>query len=104
MHTKEEIYSEINQLRSDNGGAPSLEDFHTPIQNLQQIPARNKELGPMIRSLFLPDEGCKWGCFDYNQQEPRLVVHYAALQQMYGVNEVLESYKEGNADFHRICS
>ncbi len=58
----------------------------------------------MIRSLFLPDEGCKWGCFDYNQQEPRLVVHYAALQQMYGVNEVLEAYKEGNADFHRIVA
>ena len=24
----------------------------------------------MIRSLFLPEEGCTWGCFDYSQQEP----------------------------------
>ena len=31
-------------------------------------------------------------------------MHYAALQQMYGVNEVLESYKEGNADFHSIVA
>ena len=25
--------------------------------NLQQIPARNKDLGPRIRSLFIPEEG-----------------------------------------------
>ena len=100
---KGRIYSEINQLRSDNGGTVTGR-FSYAHPNLQQIPARNKELGPMIRSLFLPDEGCKWGCFDYNQQEPRLVVHYAALQQMYGVSEVLESYKEGNADFHSIVA
>ena len=46
--------------------------------NLQQVPARNKELGPLIRSLFIPEEDHKWGCFDYSQQEPRLVVHFAA--------------------------
>ena len=58
----------------------------------------------MIRSLFLPEEGCKWGCFDYSQQEPRLVVHYAMLSKMYGVNEVAEAYHEGDADFHDIVS
>ena len=47
--------------------------------NLQQIPARNAEIGPKIRQLFIPDEGEKWGCFDYSQQEPRLLVHYAAI-------------------------
>ena len=61
--------------------------------NLQQIPARNKDLGPRIRSLFIPEEGCKWGCFDYNQQEPRLVVHYAALQGHYSVEDVVDAYK-----------
>ena len=97
------IYSEINQLRSDNGGTVTGR-FSYAHPNLQQIPARNKELGPMIRSLFLPDEGCKWGCFDYNQQEPRLVVHYALLQNMYGVNEVSKAYEEGDADFHSIVA
>ena len=97
------IYSEINQLRSDNGGTVTGR-FSYAHPNLQQIPARNKELGPMIRSLFLPDEGHTWGCFDYSQQEPRLVVHYAALQNMYGVNEVVEAYKEGDADFHNIVA
>ena len=103
-HThKGRIYSEINQLRSDNGGTVTGR-FSYAHPNLQQIPARNKELGPMIRSLFLPDEGSKWGCFDYNQQEPRLVVHYAALQQMYGVTEVLDAYHKGDADFHSIVA
>ena len=100
---KGRIYSEINQLRSDNGGTVTGR-FSYAHPNLQQIPARNKELGPMIRSLFLPEEGCKWGCFDYSQQEPRLVVHYAMLSKMYGVNEVAEAYHEGDADFHDIVS
>ena len=100
---KGRIYSEINQLRSDNGGTVTGR-FSYAHPNLQQIPARNKELGPMIRSLFLPEEGCKWGCFDYSQQEPRRVVHYAMLSKMYGVNEVAEAYHEGDADFHDIVS
>ena len=53
----------------------------------------------MIRSLFIPEEGCKWGCFDYSQQEPRLVTHYARLTKLYGVEEVLDAYNEGEADF-----
>ena len=97
------IHAEINQLRSDNGGTVTGR-FSYSNPNLQQIPARNKELGPRIRSLFIPEEGHTWGCFDYSQQEPRLVVHYAALQNLYGVDEVLEAYREGDADFHTIVA
>ena len=100
---KGRIYSEINQLRSDNGGTVTGR-FSYSNPNLQQIPARDKVLGPMIRSLFLPEEKCKWGVFDYSQQEPRLVVHYAALQNLYGVNEVVEEYNKGDADFHSIVA
>ena len=100
---KGRIHAEINQLRSDQGGTVTGRfSYNNP--NLQQIPARNKELGPMIRSLFIPEEGCKWGVFDYSQQEPRLVVHYAALQNLYGVDDVLDAYQEGDADFHRIVA
>ncbi len=100
---KGRIHAEINQIRSDSGGTVTGRfSYNNP--NLQQIPARNKELGPRIRSLFIPEEGCTWGCFDYSQQEPRLVTHYAALDGLYGVDEVLDSYKEGEADFHQIVS
>ena len=103
-HTyKGRIHAEINQLRGDNGGTVTGR-FSYSNPNLQQIPARNKELGPRIRSLFLPEKNCKWGCFDYSQQEPRLVVHYAALQNLYGVDEVLNAYREGDADFHDIVA
>ena len=100
---KGRIHAEINQLRSDNGGTVTGR-FSYSNPNLQQIPARNKELGPRIRSLFIPEEGHTWGCFDYSQQEPRLVVHYAALQNLYGVDEVLNAYREGDADFHTIVA
>jgi len=103
-HThKGRIYAEINQLRGDNGGTVTGR-FSYSNPNLQQIPARNKDLGPRIRSLFLPEEGHTWGCFDYNQQEPRLVVHYASLQNLFGVEEVLNAYKDGDADFHSIVA
>jgi DNA polymerase I-like protein with 3'-5' exonuclease and polymerase domains len=100
---KGRIHAEINQLRSDVGGTVTGR-FSYSNPNLQQIPARNKELGPMIRSLFIPEEGHTWGCFDYSQQEPRLVVHYAALDGLYGVNDVIDAYREGEADFHQIVA
>ena len=101
---KGRIHAEINQLRGDNGGTVTGR-FSYSNPNLQQIPARNKELGPMIRSLFIPEEGHTWGVFDYSQQEPRLVVHYAALQNLYGVDDVLDSYNnDPNTDFHTIVA
>ena len=101
---KGRIHAEINQLRGDNGGTVTGR-FSYSNPNLQQIPARNKELGPMIRSLFIPEDGHTWGVFDYSQQEPRLVVHYAALQNLYGVDDVLDSYNnDPDTDFHTIVA
>ena len=97
------IHADINQIRSDNGGTVTGR-FSYSNPNLQQIPARNKDLGPLIRSLFLPESDCEWGCFDYNQQEPRLVVHYASLDQDASVFNVQNAYKEGDADFHTIVA
>ena len=45
------IHAEIHQLRGDGGGTVSGRlSYSNP--NLQQVPARNKELGTKIRSLF----------------------------------------------------
>ena len=97
------IHANINQIRSDNGGTVTGR-FSYSNPNLQQIPARNKDLGPLIRSLFIPESGCKWGCFDYSQQEPRLVVHYASLDQDTSAFNVKESYLNLDADFHTIVA
>jgi len=100
---KGRIHADINQLRSDQGGTVTGR-FSYSNPNLQQIPARNKDLGPMIRSLFIPESDCEWGCFDYSQQEPRLVVHYASLDQDTSVFAVKDSYLQNDADFHTIVA
>jgi DNA polymerase I-like protein with 3'-5' exonuclease and polymerase domains len=104
---KGRIHADINPIRSDQGGTVTGR-FSYANPNLQQIPARNKELGPMIRSLFLPEVDHKWGCFDYSQQEPRLVVHYAATTEPIcfdeSVTKIVEKFKNNSVDFHKIVA
>ena len=101
---KGRIHAEINQLRSQTGGTVTGR-FSYQNPNLQQIPARNKDLGPKIRSLFIPEDGHRWGVFDYSQQEPRLVVHYASLYKLPSVYDVVESYSnDSSADFHQTVA
>ena len=98
------IHAEINQLRNTGGGTVTGR-FSYQNPNLQQIPARNKDLGPKIRSLFIPEQGHKWGCFDYSQQEPRLVVHYASLYKLPSVYDVIDAYtNDSSADFHQTVA
>ncbi len=97
------IHADINQIRSDAGGTVTGR-FSMSNPNLQQIPARHPELGPMIRSIFIPEEKHSWGSFDYSQQEPRILVHYAKLQNLAGVDEIVEAYKAGDADFHQVVA
>jgi len=101
---KGRIHAEINQIRSDAGGTVTGRfSYNNP--NLQQLPARNKDLGPQIRSLFLPEENCTWGCFDYSQQEPRLVAHYAALEKFPSVYDVVDEYNDNpDTDFHQTVA
>ena len=100
---KGRIHSDINQIRSDDGGTVTGR-FSYSNPNLQQIPARHKELGPLIRSLFIPEEGHKWGCFDYSQQEPRIVVHFASLLKLEGTQTIVDGYNSGDADFHQMIA
>jgi DNA polymerase I-like protein with 3'-5' exonuclease and polymerase domains len=62
----------------------------------------------MIRSLFIPEDNHKWGCFDYSQQEPRLVVHYAAtsqgLRDAEEVKKIVEEFNNNEVDFHQIVA
>ena len=100
---KGRIHAEINQIRSDRGGTVTGR-FSMKNPNLQQIPAKGK-YGNIIRSLFLPEEGQDWGSFDYSQQEPRLVVHYALKNGMRGAENLAEQYKKDpKTDFHAFVS
>jgi len=104
------IHSHINQIRSDDGGTVSGRiSMNNP--NLQQIPARDPELGPMIRSLFLPEENEQWASIDFSQQEPRILVHYAHAygksqgHDMQGVQEFVDGYQnDPDMDFHTMVA
>ena len=97
------IHAEAHPMRNDRGGTVSGR-FSYSNPNLQQVPARDPEIGNLIRSLFIPEEGCEWGVFDYSQQEPRLTVHYASQMQLTGAKDAVEEYTEKNADFHQIVA
>ena len=103
---KGRIHADINQIRSDQGGTVTGR-FSMSNPNLQQIPARTEQ-GSKIRELFLPEENCKWASFDYSQQEPRLVVHYALKlkdQDISGAMDMAERYnKEPDTDFHDMVA
>ena len=102
---KGRIHADIHQLRGDFGGTITGRlSYSNP--NLQQLP-NYTNIGMGIRSIFLPEEGHRWGCFDYSQQEPRLVVHYAlATLGTTGVASIAEEYnKEGSdTDFHKMVA
>jgi DNA polymerase I-like protein with 3'-5' exonuclease and polymerase domains len=96
------IHADINQIRSDQGGTVTGR-FSMSNPNLQQIPARGY-YGKKMRELFIPEEGCTWGSFDYSQQEPRIVVHYALKLQLPGTDELKKEFDGDNADFHQIVA
>lgn len=101
---KGRIHAELHPLRSEFGGTVTGR-FSYSNPNLQQIPARHGEIGPMIRSLFLPEEDCEWGAFDYSSQEPRIVVHYAKLMGFDGASDFAAEYnKDPRTDFHQMAA
>lgn len=109
-HADGRIHSHINQLRSDDGGTVSGRiSMRNP--NLQQIPARDPIYGPMIRSLFLPEENEQWAAIDFSQQEPRILVHYAHVYgktrgiPLEGAAEFVKAYNEKpETDFHSLVA
>jgi len=104
------VHSHINQVRSDDGGTVSGR-FSMNNPNLQQIPARDPVLGPMIRRLFLPEENTQWAAIDFSQQEPRILTHYAHAFSQYrnidtpSVTNFVNAYKnDPKMDFHSMVA
>ena len=98
------IHPHVNQLRNDDGGTVSGRlSMNNP--NLQQVPARHEIIGPMVRGLFLPEEGQLWASNDFSSQEPRLLVHYASLLDLPGAEVMVDAYKANpDTDFHQMVA
>ena len=71
--------------------------------NLAQIPARHPVLGPIVRRLFRAYQ--KWLKADYNQQEPRIGLHFAYILKLTGAAEMREAYvNDPTLDYHQIVT
>jgi len=101
------IHCEFHQLRSDDGGTVTGR-MSCSNPNLQQIPARDPVVKKLIRGIFVPEDGCQWGSFDYSSQEPRLLVHYCALlpdsMRHPMIDEMVAQFHAGNADLHQMTA
>ena len=98
------IHPHVNQLRSDDGGTVTGR-LSMSQPNLQQVPARHEIIGPLVRSLFLPEEGDLWAANDFSSQEPRLLVHYATMLDLPGADTMARAYNENpDTDFHQMVA
>ena len=98
------VHTHFNQLRNEDGGTVSGR-LSAANPNLQQVPARHEIIGPMVRSLFLPEDGQLWAANDFSSQEPRLLVHYATLIDLPGAEKMAQAYREDpNTDFHQMVA
>jgi DNA polymerase I-like protein with 3'-5' exonuclease and polymerase domains len=97
---KGRIHATINQFKSEGGGARSHR-FSYADPPLQQMPSRDDEYAPLIRSCFCPEPGEIWGALDFNQQEYRLIVHVAELLRARGAKQAGDRYRsDPRTDFH----
>jgi len=96
------IHADINQIRGEHGGTVTGR-FSMSNPNLQQIPSKGY-IGKKMRELFIPETGSSWYSFDYSQQEPRIVVHYAIKLGMAGTDDLKEEFDKEDADFHQIVA
>jgi DNA polymerase I-like protein with 3'-5' exonuclease and polymerase domains len=98
------IHAHVNQMRSEDGGTVTGRlSMNSP--NLQQVPARHEIIGPMVRSLFLSEEGQQWAACDFSSQEPRLLIHYASLLGLPGSERMMSAYNSNpRTDFHQMVA
>ena len=100
------IHGHINQLRGTRGGTVSGR-ISMANPNLQQIPARNPEMARKIRGLFVPEAGEQWASMDFDQQEPRILVHFASLTNrgLEGSDAFVQAYRsDPTTDFHQMVA
>ena len=97
-HINGKVYGQFHQLRSEGGGTRSGR-FSSSNPNLQNIPSRDEELAPLIRGMFIPDEGhIAWRKYDYSQIEYRMLIHYAVGS----AGEAIRNYfwEHPDTDYH----
>lgn len=101
------IHCQFHPLRTDDYGAVSGR-FSCSKPNLQQVSALKEDKwsdgnpvlqGRVVRSLFIPEDGCLWAKCDYSQLEYRVLAHYALGD---GSDALRAAYNENpRVDYHQ---
>ena len=93
------VYPGLHVLRAKTGR------FSCTCPNIQQIPKKDKVLGPICRSMFVPFEGEDWYSEDYSNQEGRLHLHYAHLLGCQGTESFVQEFlKNPQFDTHKTVA
>lgn len=96
---QDHLYPSFFPAKRDDGGTVTGR-WSSQNPNLQQVPAREDKHGKEIRSLFIPEEGCYLGAFDYKQIEYRVFTHFASGE---GAVEAQKHFNEDpNTDYHQM--
>jgi len=94
------VFPQFHPLRGDESGARSGR-FSSSDPNYQNLPARDEWLGPLVRSLCVPDAALghtQWRKWDYSQIEYRFFAHFAVGD---GADELRWKYgSEPDTDYH----
>jgi DNA polymerase I-like protein with 3'-5' exonuclease and polymerase domains len=92
------LHCTFNQLRrtkedgDDRGARFGRTSSEHP--NLQQQPSRG-DFASRWRSIYVPDEPSqRWLRADYNQQEPRMLTHYAELLGLPSARRMADAYRD----------
>lgn len=104
-HVNGRIYPNIYQLASESedghegGTTTGRQSYAKP--NVQNIPIRNKEWGPLLRQMFIAEQGFQLGSFDFSQQEPRWAITWAVRWGIPGAAEAAAHFIQNpDADWH----
>jgi DNA polymerase I-like protein with 3'-5' exonuclease and polymerase domains len=103
------IHCSYNQLKAQkdesNTKGAAYGRLSSEHPNLQQQPARDPEIGPMWRSIYIPEEEALWAALDYSSQEPRMTVHYAVVTGCQGATKMAQTFiDEPRTDLHKAMS
>ena len=104
IHASAHPHRSTGDGQGKNRGAKSFRFSYTEPP-LQQMAGRDKEITPLIRGCFLPEEGQVWAKLDASQQEFRLCVHFACVHGLTGAEEARDEYTNNpKADIHQYTA
>lgn len=91
------VHCTFNQLKRENDEGDSSGTVSGRLSstdpNLQQQPARDPDIGPFWRAIYVADDGGKWASWDYSQQEPRWITHFAEVSNCVGARAAADRYR-----------